>query len=131
MSLYSASVCQSIYLSICPSICPCVPLETRIEYTFEQVARRSSNGCHLVTPLVVHVDKNFDIFINLSFTRYGRKITLCVSSIFYFLAVLATTWSNSFAYLFIMTFIVGFFSVGNFMSSFVNGTYMPCVYSSI
>lgn len=48
-------------------------------------------------------------------------MTLCASSIFYFLAVLATTWASSFVYLFIMTFLVGFFSVGNFMSSFVNG----------
>ncbi|WAQ96360.1 ORCT-like protein [Mya arenaria] len=51
--------------------------------------------------------------------RYGRKRTLVISSIFYFVAALSIAWTPGFIVYLIQTFCVGFFSVGNFMPVYV------------
>lgn len=61
------------------------------------------------------------VVLGMASDRFGRKPTFCISSIFYFLAALCTTWANNFIVLFVLTFFVGFFSVGNFMTGFVIG----------
>ncbi|XP_045198863.2 organic cation transporter protein-like [Mercenaria mercenaria] len=53
--------------------------------------------------------------------RFGRKPTLCISSIFYFLAAMGIAWTPSYVVYVFLTFCVGFFSVGNFMPSYVMG----------
>lgn len=53
--------------------------------------------------------------------RFGRKTTMCLSSVFYFLAAMGIAWTPSYIVYVFLTFCVGFFSVGNFMPSFVMG----------
>ncbi|XP_060594048.1 organic cation transporter protein-like isoform X2 [Ruditapes philippinarum] len=53
--------------------------------------------------------------------RFGRKPTMCLSSIFYFLAAMGIAWTPSYVVYVFLTFCVGFFAVGNFMPSFVMG----------
>ena len=55
--------------------------------------------------------------------RFGRKRTLCVSSIFYLVSALSIAWTPSYQVYLVLIFAMGFFSVGNFMSAFVMGEY--------
>lgn len=53
--------------------------------------------------------------------RFGRKMTLCVSSILYLGCALGIAWTPSYVVYLVLIFAVGFFSVGNFMPAFVMG----------
>ena len=55
--------------------------------------------------------------------RFGRKKTLCTSSIFYLTAAMSIAWTPSYAIYLLLIFAVGFFSVGNFMPAFVMGNF--------
>ena len=65
-----------------------------------------------------HITENiFCVFIS----RFGRKMTLCVSSILYLGCALGIAWTPSYVVYLVLIFAVGFFSVGNFMPAFVMG----------
>ena len=63
------------------------------------------------------------LVLNVVVFRFGRKRTLCVSSIFYLVSALSIAWTPSYQVYLVLIFAMGFFSVGNFMSAFVMGEY--------
>ena len=70
-----------------------------------------SFACILKTPLCVF--------------RIGRKMTLCISSIFYLVSAMSIAWTPNYPVYLLLIFSVGFFSVGNFMPAYVLGKFYP------
>ncbi|KAL4235001.1 hypothetical protein ACF0H5_006640 [Mactra antiquata] len=59
------------------------------------------------------------IITGLISDRYGRKITMCVSLSITLVCSLGMVWSSNYILYVILTFLVGFFTCGSGMSSFV------------